>query len=570
MDGLVLHRPLWFYALLGLSQGLLLWLAGEYWPGQRLWQALCSGGLMLVLVGCWQLQMMFGTLRQRWPWLLFNALLVAALSAGLSWQFDGWRLLRFRDPGGAWLFFGNLLIAFVLTAFIQARDVATGRRFDYLALCRHAWNNGLALFLAGLMLAGFWLLIMLWAMLFETMGVDFFANFFQTRGFGWGASALICSIALRISLERGGILDALRNVIQAMCRFLLPLTVLILLLFASSLPLLGLEPLWQTRTACSILLSLVIAHLWLVNGVFQDGGRASGYPRWLRLLVNLSSLTLPLLAGLAAYALWLRIAQYGLTPERVLGVLPVLLANLYAWALAWAVLAPGELWLGSLRRSNPWLALICVGLIALLQLGPLNPLQLSAASQYQRLLSGLPEDEQRDLVFLLHYRWGEPGREALERLRVELPELDAERRAQLQELLAGLDAATDEQAWRAQQPVFRVNWIGEVLISDPRELEDLLQREYGCRHSRCTLWSQDVDGDGRLELVLINPQQDRDYLLFARDEQGWQQLGRLAGPLKPQDLLKQLEAGASVQWVPARVRALQIGDVRLEPSSSRY
>src|SRR5690606_26195392 len=152
--------------------------------------------LMAVLVGGWQLQMTFGALRdqRRWLWIALSALLIGALTAGLAWQFDGWRWYRYRDHGGQWLFAANVAIAFVLTAFIQARGGATRGRFDYPALCRNAWNNGLALLLASLMLGGFWLLIALWVGLFKVMGIRFFADIFYTSGFGWGASALVCSI----------------------------------------------------------------------------------------------------------------------------------------------------------------------------------------------------------------------------------------------------------------------------------------------------------------------------------------------------------------------------------------
>lgn len=571
MDRQPLDRPLWVYASLGLLQGVLLWLAGEHWPDDRAWRAICSGLLLAVLVGGWQLQMTFGALRdqRRWLWIVLSAVLIGALSVGLAWQFDGWRWYRYRDHGGQWLLVANLAIAFVLTAFIQARGGSAEQRFDYPALCRNAWNNGLALLLASLMLGGFWLLIALWVGLFKVMGIRFFADIFYTAGFGWGASALVCSIALRISLERGTILDALRNVIQAMCRFLLPLTVLILLLFVATLPVLGLEPLWHTRHASAILLSLVFAHLCLVNGVFQDGSQASGYPRWLQLLVNLSSLLLPLLAGLASYALWLRVSQYGLTPERVFASVAVLLANLYAWALCGAVLRRKGVWLGALRASNPWLALGSVALLAGIQLGPLNPLQLSASSQYQRLLNGVSTDERKDLGYL-RFELGEPGREYLARLRSGLGDLEPARRAPLQKLLDDLDKAKDRWSWRQDaDPVAKLRWQGEPLLIDPAELAQIRERSFSCRQQACTLWPQDMDDDGQPELLLIDPRNlSGNFALFARDaRRGWQQIGQLTGPVTPQALLEQLAAGEPVHPVAPRIQALQIGDLRLEPIS---
>lgn len=570
MDGQALNRPLWVYVALGLAQGVLLWLAGEHWPTDPLWRAICSGVLMAVLVGGWQLQMTFGALRdqRRWLWIALSALLIGALTAGLAWQFDGWRWYRYRDHGGQWLFAANVAIAFVLTAFIQARGGATRGRFDYPALCRNAWNNGLALLLASLMLGGFWLLIALWVGLFKVMGIRFFADIFYTSGFGWGASALVCSIALRISLERGSILDALRNVIQAMCRFLLPLTVLILLLFVATLPVLGLEPLWNTRHASAILLSLVFAHLCLVNGVFQDGSEPSGYPRWLQLLVNLSSLLLPLLAGLASYALWLRVAQYGLTPERVFACVAVLLANLYALALCWAVLRRQGVWLGALRASNPWLALASVALLAVIQVGPLSPLQLSASSQYQRLLEGVSSDERADLGYL-RFDLGAPGRAQLQQLRNALPDLEPARRERLEGLMQALDAAENYWSWR-QGPVSAVDvrWQGEPLQS-ATGLQEQARKNPSCRRNACALWAQDLNADGRAEVLLIGAA-SYNYPVYAQDDAGeWQQIGRLSAALRGEEVLERLTAGEPIRLVPPAIQALQIGDLRLEPSANR-
>ena len=198
--------------------------------------------------------------------------------------------------------------------------------------------------MALLMLAAFWLLIWLWAGLFKLVDIRIFATLFESSGFIWIASATVVAIGLWIGLERGQVVDALRNVLQAMCRFLLPLTVLILLLFVVCLPFTGLQPLWETRHATPILLAMVFAHVALLNGVIQDGRQAVHYPRALRVLVDASSLCLPLLAGLAIYALWLRIGQYGLTPDRVVAVGATLVALLHALALMAATMGSGRRW----------------------------------------------------------------------------------------------------------------------------------------------------------------------------------------------------------------------------------
>src|SRR5690606_16386903 len=116
------------------------------------------------------------------------------------------------------------------------------------------------------------------------------------------------------------------------------------------------------------------------------------------------------------HALWLRIDQYGLTPDRVLAALLALVALLHGLALVRAVLRRDSAWLSGLRQSNPPLALFAAGLLVLMHVPALSPLQLSATSQYQRLVSDQVPVEQTDLG-ALRFQLGEPGRRHLHALR---------------------------------------------------------------------------------------------------------------------------------------------------------
>lgn len=568
------QRPLAVYLALGLLQGLTLWMASESWPHGTIWRSLCSALIVFVVVGGWQLQMLWGQLHEagRWRLLLAAILLPAALAAGLAVQFDQPRWYRLGETTGTLLLWSQLALAYILTPFIQARDPAHRWRFDYSALYRHAWNNGLLLFMALVMLGVFWLLIWLWAGLFSMLGVDQFKQLFRSSGFVWAASAMVVAAGLRIGLERGQVIDALRNVLQAMCRFLLPMTVVILLLFVFFLPFTGLEPLWATRHATPILLALVFAHIALLNGVVQDGLQTAHYPRPLRLLADASSLCLPLLAGLALHALWLRIDQYGLTPDRVLAALLALVAMLHGPALIRAVLQRNPSWLGGLRQSNPTLALFAACLLVLMHVPVLSPLQLSAANQYQRLLDDEVPVERTDLG-ALRYQLGEPGRRYLQALRQQLAEPweDEARRAGLQTELGRLDRAGNYWAWKHKREAAvrpAVTWIGEPLA----DTDGALARAIGaqrCEAADCGLFAVDLDGDDQPEVLLLNDRQPKAIPVFGRGgENGWRWIGRLEIPagqvLDGETIAEELRRGA-YQVVAPRFQALQVKGVSLEP-----
>ncbi|MBV2134138.1 DUF4153 domain-containing protein [Pseudomonas sp. MAP12] len=574
------RHPLGLYLGLGFFQGLVLLSVTESWASAGDGRALLAGLLTFVLVGTLQVQLLGGQWREarRGRLVLGCALLLAVLLAWFVWQSRGQESLRWSDAPGSTLLFGELVLFYILTPFIQAWDSRSGGRFDYTVLYRHAWNNGLILLLAALLVGLFWLLIALWAGLFSVLGIKLFAALFFNRVFVWLSCASVFAVGVRIGLQRDSVIEALRGLLLAICRALLPLTVLIVLLFVVCLPFTGLEPLWATKRATAILLALVFAHLCLLNGVFQDGRQACGYARPLRLMADASLLVLPLLAALAGYALWLRVQQYGLTPSRVLVGLLVVMALLYALAAAGAVLRRAEVWLDGLRRSNPPIALTFAVLLVLLQTPWFSPQELSAASQFRRLLSGQVAPGQFD-AGLLRFQLGEPGRRYLARLEQLLEQpgaLPAEQAAPLRADLQRLQQSRQYGEWRRNRheeealPPLQLQWLG----TEPADVDGLFARleSSGCRRTVCNLLPVDLDGDGAQEVLVIRSGQGSALPLpiFARDDKagGWRGVGVMAVPgglrLSGAELVERMRRGA-VRPVASRYQALEVGEVRLEP-----
>lgn len=571
--------PLAEYLCLGLIQGLMLLTAIESWPATQGGRAALSGLLAFVLVGTLQAQLLWAQLYEarRWRVVLGCALLLAVLVAWFVWQGNPQRWSRMDDSPGGVLLFGNLLLFYILTPFVQAWGSRSGWRFDYTQLYHHAWNNGLILSLAALLVGLFWLLIALWAGLFTVVGIGLFAKLFFNQVFALISSALVFAVGVRIGLQRDQVIEALRGILLAICRALLPLTVAIVLLFAVCLPFTGLEPLWETKRASAILLALVFAHLCLLNGVFQDGSQSAAYPRLLRVLADASLLVLPLLAALAAVALWLRVRQYGLTPSRVLVGVLVCMALLYALAAAWAVLRREDVWLGGLRRSNAPIALTFASLLVLLQTPLLSPQELSASSQFRRLLAGQVSPEHFDWG-LLRFRLGEPGRRHLARIEQLAgesgalpPGLAAPLRAELERLRQSQHYGEWQRNRRETKAVAQVQlqWLGAA----PADVDGLFARlaQGECRQVACSLLAVDLDGDGVQEVLVIRTERRVAYdsTILARDKAGaWQRIGRLAQPretrLSGAELAERIRR-EGVRPVAPRYQALQIGEVRLEP-----
>jgi hypothetical protein len=178
--------------------------------------------------------------------------------------------------------------------------------------------------------------------------------------------------------------------------WLLPVITAIGLLFAVSLCFSGLEPLWKTKTATASLLAGCVALVLLVNAAWQQGDAERPVHIVLRWSARIACGLLLVFSCLAAYSLWLRIAQYGLTPERVMALVGVIIAVLYGLGYAVAAVIPKGRWLWLLEPVNIGLAFI-VMLISLSVLTPIaDPYRLSAQSQAGRVNTGQVAAEKFD------------------------------------------------------------------------------------------------------------------------------------------------------------------------------
>jgi hypothetical protein len=216
-------------------------------------------------------------------------------------------------------------------------------------------------------------------------------------------------------------------VLFAICRGLLPLLSFIAVLFVLSLPFTGLDALWRTRSATALLLTVSLLLVAFVNAVYQHDSERAPYPLWLRRLVDASLLALPVYAGLALYALGLRIAQYGWTLERFWGVLVVLLVCGYALGYAQAVLRRRGRWLQPVERVNRWMCWTVLGAALMANSPVLDGVRISVASQMARLQATAPAISTKD-VLALRFELGRRGVEALRELQRD-PRVSSDARA---------------------------------------------------------------------------------------------------------------------------------------------
>lgn len=556
---LTLERSVMTYLAIGLVQGLLLWLAtsmGDPGAWYGLITAVLVGGVNLLLLG--------ENIRHRGTaWLVVGLTVVmTAISAWVFWDGDEyWR------PGswlaGSWSFFA-VVITYICTVFILSWPTREGRYPRYEDLFRHAWDTVFIVLLGLLLNAVFWALLWLWGGLFKMLGIVALNKLFSTEGFICISSAMVFALGVHMGREKERVIGLLRGIVLTLCRFLLPLSALIVIVFTFALPFTGLEPIWDTGYSTPIMLWLVAVNLFLLNGVFQDGTQGSGYPTWLVRVVDLCLLCLPVLVVLAGYSTWLRIEQYGLTPSRILAMVLVLVIVIHSVAALLAVFVSRSIWLGSLRVSNPVIALLCVVLLLAMHTPWFSPLKMSANNQVQRLLSGRTAVDNFD-ADTLRNRLGSEGKQAYDALleQVEQGLVLAEPGRQvllkrLKEVSAGNGPTGSERL---------LEWIGPK-VEGSEQFYDKRFNGQLCLAPGCALWAVDLDQDGQPEVLQLPKNKWSEPLyFFKRDAQGnWQRVGTYAGGGESSlELIEKIRQG-KVKVVTPRYQSLQIDGVELSPT----
>jgi hypothetical protein len=311
-------------------------------------------------------------------------------------------------------------LLFVMTfgwLFIAHALVAGGdqdRRFiaDYRTHFDVAWKLGLQAALSGVFVGVFWGVLYLGAALFNLIGIDAIEKLIEHRWFAIPATALSFSAAVHLTDVRAGLVRGTRTLVLVLLSWLLPLMTLIAAGFLASLPFTGLAPLWKTGFAAGYLLIASGVLVFLINATRQDGDHAPQVI--LRLSGSLAAYLLVPLVAISAYAIYLRVEQYGWTAERVTSTACLVVAAAYAGGYAAAALPFGN-WLAHVSRWNFFCALLVLAVIAALFSPLADPTRLSVDSQVSRLLAGRIDARKFDFDYL-RWRGGRFGTEALARL----------------------------------------------------------------------------------------------------------------------------------------------------------
>ncbi|MGP1984012.1 DUF4153 domain-containing protein [Citrobacter freundii] len=459
--------------------------------------------------------------RALWYWMALIFVVVLAMSAWLKWQVedsDKWRQHE------VFMFYGwrLLLMAMLALPWIQYSLHVSREQARYPHFYRQLWLNTLTLLIVFISNGLFWLMLLLWSEMFKLVGIPFFSTlFFDTDWFGYVAFGLITALAVVLARTQSRLVTAVQKLLTFIATGLLPLVALLALMFILTLPFTGLEAISQRVSAAGLMSTLTLLLLLLMAIVREPQKEALPYPGALRYLIKCSLIVAPIYMLIAGWSLWVRIQQYGWTPERLYGVLVVVVLLVWSFGYLASILRRGR---NPLELQGPVIlgvSLLALGLLVLLSSPVIDAWRISVNSHMGLYHSGKIKPDQVSLYMLDHS--GKPGRAALEALQKDVAfNQDSKRRRDLNSLLQGSRDPVKE--------LTATQLVSKVVIAPGSEKPDdafwTFVKAQGYRitscaeQNACVLVSQDLNADGHPEQVLY-AFGDGESLVFGMQKNKW-------------------------------------------------
>lgn len=301
--------------------------------------------------------------------------------------------------------FALLTVAALPVPFLIAAARTSWR--DYPALFLEAWSVVLRGVAAGAFTGLVWLVIYLSDEVLRIVGIDAISRLLAQEVVPMVLTGAVFGLGMAVIYDLAELLSP--YVVLRVFRLFLPVVLAVMAVFLIALPFRGLDGLAGGLSPTALLLTMVAGGVALVSiAIDQTDADATQSPLLLRCAKGLA-LVLPVVAALALYAIWLRLADYGWSPERLFVLLVAGVGLAYGLVYALAVLR-GAGWMERIRQGNIRVALGIIVLAALWLTPVLNAERISAQSQLARF-EATSRAEGLDVYALRS--WGKPGAEAI-------------------------------------------------------------------------------------------------------------------------------------------------------------
>ncbi|MED5205103.1 MAG: DUF4153 domain-containing protein, partial [Pseudomonadota bacterium] len=289
--------------------------------------------------------------RARWKEPLVFAGVVALVMAGIAWRATS-AGDRHADQA-FWVAAGLVAITLALPLF-QAGFHRLRWRTAYDRTHFHVWTDAISGAGALVFTGVSWLLLVLLAALFSAIDIDLVEDLIDEGWFGRSFSGAAFGAALGVLRNQLKIIGTLQSVVMLVFSIIAVPLAVALAIFLLAVLASGIAVLWNaTESPTPLLLSVAVAGFVLVNAVIRNADHEVSGNRALRWAALVLALAIFPLALLAAISTGTRIAEYGLSPERLWGVVAVAVAVAYGLAYFIAPIR-GRMagWMERVRSAN--------------------------------------------------------------------------------------------------------------------------------------------------------------------------------------------------------------------------
>jgi hypothetical protein len=527
-------RPWLMAGLLGLA-GLLIHLI-THEKADVPWRVAVAGFLFFGALAA-----AFTIERGRWKEPSLFAMTIGLVMAGLAW-----RAVSYGEhlPDEQYGFASGVVATALALPLFQAGFLKTRLQTPYAEIYHHIWTNAIsaagALAFTGLS----WVTLAFVSELFRLLKIDFLHDLMGDGWFAWTYSGTAFGAALGVLRNQAKVLGTLRSVVLLVLSLIAVPLAFGLAIFLLATAVSGPNVLWEvTRNATPILLTCAAGSFVLTSILVRQDDVAMTGNRAMRVAALVLAIVILPLAVFAAVSLGLRLNQYGLAPERLWGLVTVIVACALGVGYWGALIRGGKAgWARRLREANFILAVATCGLALFLALPILNFGTISAGNQLHRLESGKVSPDKFDYA-ALRWDFGEAGQRALARLAKDSNPRVAE--------LAQAAIDQKQRVYLGEGPGVRAARDFDLRVQpddpDVRKLvlDYLTGNPYECRES-CVALDLGAGANGGREVALIEGNGFRKLELPWREPQGSTGV-KAAPPAVEVESGSQLKPGSTVE-----------------------
>lgn len=457
------------------------------------------------------------------------------------------------------------LLAFKALMYIQVKTAS--EPFNYPQLFHYSWRNLLTLGLAVAFTMVTWGVLMLWAGLFSVIKIDFFDELFQEKWFYYPALNLALVLGIIIVRRLSVIVDTIKQLQQALLKYLLVLLIFVALIFLISLPFTGLAPLWEKGPGSYLILWMQACILFALNSVYQGDADERPYGVLLHRFIYLGLLLLPCYSALVFYGLSLRIEQYGWSVSRYWGILAWIFLTLFSLGYAGCIVRLKDHWISGLGRINVGMGWLLMVALILINSPLLDLRKMTVNNQLARIASGESAPNDIDIHYLAN-QLARPGYDAIAQLKTTYknshPALVLKLNRAYQK--APIDAVQDKQLVTESIECLNACELPAELAT--QIYTDLSENNYKLMQAKA-FYALAVDPNQDMVadyLLLLEMTYGFDTTLYINSKGGWLALHTEQIALKPDDTGRPLAerlGDLSINYSAPQFQHMQIGELQI-------